>query len=740
MGKILKKKGYGWKYCSLGGVTRVILSSGEDIAHLRELDQKKWTVLSCPVDGLEFDPETLAALDADGDGKIKVREVVDAAEWVTSAIRDKDLLLKGKDSMELDAFDDRTPVGQLLKESAAHILRNLGKDKTAIALEDTADSAAIFAGTALNGDGVITVATAAGSGLGEMIPKIVGAVGGKQDRSGEEGVDAEKIEAFYEACTGYSEWMGEAEARRKEIFPFGEATAEAVELCGRLGAKIDDYFMRCRLIGFDEACSGAVDVSAEKIAAISDKNLSECAEQIAEYPLARPSADGLLNLDAINPAWRELFAKFRKIAIEPLYKGAAALSEDQWNELNGSLAPYRTWKSEARGLEVEPLGIKEVNAILAAGKKQTLLDLAAKDLELKEQSEAIDDVRRFLLLYRDLYAFLRNYVTFFDLYDPTPGVRSMFEAGDLYIDQRCCSLCVKLNGLGSQDNMASLSGMFLIYCTCTAKNRGETMDIVAAMTEGNPRNLRTGKNAIFYDRKGEVWDAVVTRIVENPISIRQAFWSPYRKIGEFISNLVNKAASEKENKVLETAQEKVTTISVNPETSKSVKSTFDIAKFAGIFAALGMAIGYIGGFLTTLGKAVNAAPLWVTLLWIAIIMLVVSAPSCVLAWMKLRKRNFGPVLNANGWAVNAVVLVNVPFGQTLTSVVKYPVVKSPDPYSTRVPLWKKMLSTFLLLLVAAFVVLYFTENLGFLGIERHPEILEKVVEEMTAPLDSTASQ
>lgn len=50
---------YEWSYSSFGGVVRVNVRTGEDIAHLRELDQKLWTVLSCPVHGLEFDEQTL---------------------------------------------------------------------------------------------------------------------------------------------------------------------------------------------------------------------------------------------------------------------------------------------------------------------------------------------------------------------------------------------------------------------------------------------------------------------------------------------------------------------------------------------------------------------------------------------------------------------------------------------------------------------------------------------------------
>lgn len=95
---------YDWQYCSLGGAIRVKIGSGEDIAHLGELDQKLWTVLSCPVDGLEFDRQTLEFLDADKDGKIMVKEVVQAAEWLTSVIKDKDTILNGGQCAETEQY------------------------------------------------------------------------------------------------------------------------------------------------------------------------------------------------------------------------------------------------------------------------------------------------------------------------------------------------------------------------------------------------------------------------------------------------------------------------------------------------------------------------------------------------------------------------------------------------------------------------------------------------------------
>ena len=64
-----KSTKYNWKFNKIGGVTRVCIETGEDIAHLGELDQKLWTALSCPTTGFEFDGKTLAYLDSNNDGR-----------------------------------------------------------------------------------------------------------------------------------------------------------------------------------------------------------------------------------------------------------------------------------------------------------------------------------------------------------------------------------------------------------------------------------------------------------------------------------------------------------------------------------------------------------------------------------------------------------------------------------------------------------------------------------------------
>ncbi len=722
MAKKKKSTGYDWSYSSFGGVVRVNVRSGEDIAHLGELDKKLWTVLSCPTEGLEFPSETLKLIDTDGDGKIRVDEIVAAANWLCKVLKDKELLIKAPDTLKLSDINTDVPEGEKLEKSARQILSNLKLQKDDISVADTSDSVAIFADTAFNGDGVITEASAADDTLKGVIKTIAAQIGSTTDRSGAEGVTAEQIEAFYTALADYAAWQA---AATPDIFPFGDNTQAALDAADAIKTKVSDFFMRCKLIAFTEAAAPAVDVSTDKISAISDHDLSGEAQEIASYPLARPSKDGVLLFDAINPAWKAKVDAFRTLAGLDAKDG---INEAEWNEIVSKFSAFSAWKDSKKGAEVEALGLEEVKKLIAADNKAALLELIASDKALEDEANSIDEVNKLTHLVRDFYKLLKNYVVFSDFYSPDQNEMSVFEAGKLYIDERCCRLCVRVEDMGKHADMAGLSGMFLLYCACTSKTTGKSMNIVAVMTDGKTRNLRPGTNGVFYDRDGLDYDATIIKIVENPISIKQAFWSPY----------VNKSAAEKDAKSMENLQASATAA---PADAAAKKQPFDIGKFAGIFAAVGMAIGLLGAAIAGIVTGIAKLPWWGILLLIVGIMLLISGPSCFIAWGKLRRRNLGPVLNANGWAINSNVIVNIPFGRTLTSIAKYPKLKLDDPYKPKAPLWWRICRWLLLALVVAFCALFFTDNLKCIGLPLHKEkpAVEQVGEAAPeAPAESEA--
>lgn len=257
--------------------------------------------------------------------------------------------------------------------------------------------------------------------------------------------------------------------------------------------------------------------------------------------------------------------------------------------------------------------------------------------------------------------------------------------------------------------LAILSRTYLAYCDCTRKGGSERMTIVAAFTGGDSDYLMVGRNGVFYDRKGQDWDATIVRVIEHPISIRQAFWSPYKRIGRMINDQITKMASARDRAVRDKAGAGIGDAGQKAEAGKAVAPAqpFDVAKFAGIFAAIGLAVGAIGtAFAAVVTGFLNLA-WWQMPIAAAGLMLLISGPSMIIAWLKLRQRTIGPILDANGWAINGRVRINVAFGDSLTKLASLPegAVRSlEDPFADKKSRWPKIIVLVVLLLVLLYVL------------------------------------
>ena len=390
---------------------------------------------------------------------------------------------------------------------------------------------------------------------------------------------------------------------------------------------------------------------------IADESIKAVAEKLA--------TDGKVSLAAVQAAIDAVTIEEQPIPAAPLEADVIAAYKEKQAEY---AAYYEQKKLQKLGLAViaedapKP-GMKEAD-FLKMGKQiadyeaaKAAAETANADALAAAKAEYMP-LRKLLLLHRDFYRLLRNFVTLEDFYDRDSRTIASFEAGTLIIDQRACKLCMRVNDPAKHDSQAPLSGMYLVYCNCV--------------------NQKSGKSMAIND--GLDYDATVTKIIDNPISIRQAFWTPYRKFSKWIEEKINKSAAEKDAKAFGDLTAKADA-AADPNAEK--KPAFDIAKFAGIFAAIGMALGMIGTALASVARGMKGFTWWQLLIVFVCILLVISGPSMIMAWLKLRRRNLAPVLNANGWAINADAIISVPFGRTLTEQVKFPVVKMPKVKKSR---------------------------------------------------------
>ncbi|MFP5402878.1 MAG: hypothetical protein ACLGH1_13180 [Gammaproteobacteria bacterium] len=706
------KNGYQWRFFRSGGFDQVRIETVDDLRHLGELDQKLWSVLACPTSGLEFDTRTLQLLDSDGDGRIRVPEILAATQWVCTVLKDPEVLFRGVDGLPLAAIDADHAEGAKLLATARKVLDYVGKvDADAVGVADVADTTRLFAPEHFNGDGIVPAEITADAELGRTIALIIDGFGAAEDRSGKPGVDQERVTAFFAAAQALSDWYAQAEADAATVLPLGAGTAAAAGVFDAVRAKVDDYFTRCRLAAFDERAAAALNPADTTYAGLAVQALGTDVEGVAALPLALVGAGrGLPLRGGLNPAWEAGIAALRDEVVKPILGERDELSHAEWQDLVARFAAYRAWMATKPANPLAAMDIAELRALLSGGIRAALEALIQQDLGAETAADQVDALERLTRYNRDLVKLLRNFVTLSDFYGRHE--KAIFQAGTLYLDQRSCELCLRVADMGRHATLAPLSGTYLVYCEC-ARQGEAPMTIVAAMTGGDADEMMVpGRNGVFYDRQGRDWNASVVKVVEAPISVRQAFWSPYKRIGRMIGDQIQKFAAARDQAVDAKAAAGVAEAGAKVEAPAAAApaapaAPFDIAKFAGIFAAIGLALGALGTALAAVVSGFLSLPAWQMPLVVVGIVVLISGPSMLLAWLKLRQRNLGPLLDANGWAVNTRARINIPFGGALTGVAALPpgAARSlSDPYAEKETPWGTWL--FLLIVVVIAVVLW----------------------------------
>ncbi|AWM80630.1 hypothetical protein DKL61_09860 [Gammaproteobacteria bacterium ESL0073] len=669
---------YPWKFQRIGGLDQVVLNSAQDIANLDKLDPKLWVALSCPASGLVFNNKILSLLDEDNDGRIRIPEVVEAVEWLKLRVNQLESIIEGSSELPLSAINSETPEGNRLLITAKAILANINKhDKQAISTEDLSESTILNTNNLFNGDGIIPPTSKIDNNLETFIKDALNVMGGVKDASGLDGINDKIAQAFKQSI---QEWITWNDSVSSATTPLGDDTAEAWQLVQELKDKINDYFLRTELASYAPQAQSALNVD-EKYIVPTDNGLLEDSD-LAELPLSKVSANRPLDLKVgLNPIWRPKILRLIEL-VQPAVYLQDKLSQSDWLNIQQVLSPYAAVVSSKPILvsvevttppntTIDKLGENRVRQILNSDIFEKFTSLAEKDSTTPAAATDIADVERLVIYHKHLYRLLMNFVSFQDFFDLNKHIAA-FQAGRLFIDGRCCTLCISVVDVSKHTTLANYSELFLLYCECTRKNspingEQEKKNIVAAMTAGDADFLLEGRNGVFIDNDGHDWDARVVKIITKPISISQAVWSPYKRFGRFITEQINKWATSKDTALLDSAKNAATSPQTTTDTSK-----FDIGKSVGIFAAIGLALGAIGTAVASIASSLFQLQWWQFPLVLLAIFLIISGPSVVLAWLKLRQRTLGPLLEASGWAINGKIGINFFLGAKLTTKAELP--------------------------------------------------------------------
>jgi hypothetical protein len=695
----MKSSTTGWTFSRTGGVDQVVLRDGNDIERLKNLDPKLWAVLAMPADQPEYG-EALRILDTDKDSKVRVPEILRCVEELKVKLASLDQLFEPGDSLPFDQIMDPSA-----KAAVVHLLESNPQMAPSgrISLGEVDEAIAVFSSLPFNGDGVLDPACLEDGAMAALAERIIAAGFSAGDSAGAQGLAADSLAAFVEAAKSRIAWLS-AEPSSEAFTVQAADRAKAYALFSKLAPRMDDYFQRCRVI----AMAGSEEVGAElgKVlsAIVAGGIEAGGGAELERLPIAMPKASALLSsTGAINPRDADDIAAFMALVAEP-FGLVPDLSQSAWETMKKAFVAYGDWVGAEPFSNLAGFGGEELESLLGGPELAALGVLIEKDAAMAAKGEGLRALRKLIVMKRDFLGVLRNFVNFDDFYSRGNG---LFRAGRLFLDGRELEFCLEVKNAANHAAMAGLSSMYLIYCTLTSRG-GQQKSIVAALTAGDADNIFVGRNGVFYDSLGTDWDAVITKVVVQPISIREAFFSPYKWFAKSLGDFAMKRAATAEAANMDKLKTAAsTTANVDKMQGKPELAGLPKKIDVGTVAAIGVALGSIGAMVTSILGLFFGLGAWMPL-GFAGVLLLISGPSMILAYMKLRKRNIGPLLNAEGWAINGRLKINVPFGATLSHLSALPegsIRHIVDPFAEKKRPW--WLYIVIVAVIGAVVAVYF---------------------------------
>ncbi|MEC7987457.1 MAG: hypothetical protein VX278_19970 [Myxococcota bacterium] len=587
------------KLRKLNGRYQPVLSSGEDLASLIDLDPVHWSANCAPTEGLSCSPDFLRFLDSDNNAKIMPFEIQEACRWIQRALNSLSGFVDGSDRIALSDFRADTSVGVALRNTAEQVLKNLSHaDCDSITLSDVRSRTEIQQAAAMNGDGVIPPSAIEDPQQRQLCADILLVFGGVKDLNGEMGIGADVVSTFVEKANAWQKWASTRPQNGIE-----DSTLAAV---AKLKEEIDRFFTACQFEKPD----------------VPDRTL-----------LARPQREGSISAqDWVLPVYRDDWGQFVAHVLVP--RGQTTLTWRLWEEIHAATEAYRIWRERAPVGWFERLSTERIQAMVEdVALLKALENRIAADKASAEVLSKLADLEKTLLLQRDLRAFLNSYVNFSDFYNPKK--RSVPEVGALLMDGRWFRLSVRVFDRVKHKERAKDGGFFLLYVQIRISDT-ETMEVATAVTGKERGDLHVGKRGVFFFHDGMECSAEVVDILNNPINIWEAFIGPFLSVRTFLTKRIERF-SEHHTKQLEAVAEG--SVAASPgEKNALLNSGVTIAALSSSFAYL---IKTISSIQITQLLGLVIAPL-----------MVVAIVSSILAWWNVRRRDLGAVLEASGWGIN----------------------------------------------------------------------------------------
>jgi hypothetical protein len=447
------------------------------------------------------------------------------------------------------------------------------------------------------------------------------------------------------------------------LFTLGPDTAALVGVVQTLAPKVAQFFAQCALLRSDATTAARLQPSADELAALDVRDAAAIGAWLDRASLATPNAAGTLDLTGpVNPAFAVPLATLRDTILPHVWQ-AGPLDAAAWDRVLAATTPWLTWQAE------QPAGIDPATAdeVIARGLSEApiahLKDLCAQDLAVADELQAFNDLEKLVILQRGLLTLCNNFVSFHQLFNGAE--RSMLEMGTLVLDGRNLSLCTRVADVGAHKAIATKSGLFVAYAKIQrtdATGAVHTDQIGAAVTAGTRGGIDAGKRGVFYDREGQEWDALLTDVIVQPISVWEAMVAPVERLRAFIADKVGSMVASKASALESDATAATAAAAAAPPKPPDAGGQSNLM---GLMVGGSVAFAAVGSSLAFIVQTITADPFGLVF-GLGSLLAGLMAVSGVIGWWRLRHRDLSTLLESSGWALNGRMHMSFEMGDQFT--------------------------------------------------------------------------
>ena len=655
------------KFRRIGGSSQLVIESANDFRNAYELDPAHWTLTSIPAKNLLCPADFLALIPQDASGRIHVKDVRLLLKWILSTVSDLSDFITAAPALRLAALNAEDADGLRAKETAELALKRIGsKTASSITLEQINEFKTLVSNALQNGDGIIPPGPVKDEITADCIKFAMAAVGSQKDISGADGVGSTELDAFEAMLNGFLAWTDEGVAREKELFPYASATAGLWGAYLSVAADVDDYFESCHALVY----AGSPDSGSRVPKNTFDPNDSSSVEDFfKKAPLAPADPACILHMnERVNPNRAAALDAFFKAFRASVPGDANSISEAEWTAFKAAIAPYGDWTGRKNTDKLDGLDLEQLRKVAASKAFADIRAMIAEDAVVSNNVTCCDLVRKVIICQTNLREFLNNFINMEALF--SPAKRSFILAGKLVMNGYNFHMCMIVHDVAAHKKIAATSNVCVMYINATTGTAPATksMTLAVAVTAGTMRRLFVGKSGVFYTPDGLIWDAVITDLIQQPVSLKEAILMPFYRIGDIIQAQAEKHFAAKTN-------------AFEADVTKGVDAKLaggDQPKKEGglnmpmLIMGGGVGIAALGSSFAFMAKSLQGVSVWRILAVLLGIFIIICAPFVILSLLKLFRRSLTRFLEANGCALNREMRLTLALGRIFTYVPRIP--------------------------------------------------------------------